>query len=107
METKLAYEPMTESETEAADTIFLGVLTNPRIMDTVDDIHSVSIRCAVVVAQKNGMLFEIRVSEQHSVTKDFPFDEIAGTIAHYHTLKHVCIILVRDSAVCSVLVDRD
>ena len=106
METNLAYDPLTKSELEAAGSIFYGILTNPRIMETVDDFHMAGMRCAVIVAQKNGMLETVLVREQHSVTKDFPFDEIAGTIVNYDTQKHVCIVLVRDSAVCSVLVDR-
>ncbi len=106
METNLAYEPMTESETEAAGSILHGIMTNPRIMDTVDDLHGVGIRCAVIIAQKDGLLEEVRVREQRSVTKHFPFDEIAGTIASYDIQKQICIVLVRDSTVSSVLVDR-
>ena len=106
METNLAYEPLTKSELVAAGSIFYGILSNPRIMDTVDEFHLVGMRCAVIVIQKNGMLEGVLVHHQQSVTKNFPLDEIAGTIANYDTQKHVCIVLVRDSAVCSVLVDR-
>ncbi len=106
MEADLAYEPLTESETKAARSIFHAVLTNTRIMDIVDDFHDAGVRCAVIIAQKTGIISEIRVCEQPSVTKEFPFNEIAGTIANYDTQKQVCIVLVRDSDVCSVLIGR-
>ena len=106
METDLAYEPLTESETKAAGSIFRAVLTTHRIMETVDGFHAVGIRCAVIIAQKDGALEGVRILEQHSVTKDFPFDEIAFNIANYDIQKHICIVLVRNNAVCSALVDR-
>jgi hypothetical protein len=106
METNLTYDPLTKSELETAGSIFYGILTNPRIMDTVDDFHLAGMRCAVIVAQNGGVLEKVLVRAQRSVTQDFPFDEIAGIIANYDIRKHVCIVLVRDSAVCSVLVER-
>jgi len=106
METNLLYEPLTKSQLETAGSIFYGIVTNPRIMETIDDFHLIGIRCAAIVVQKDGMIEAVVVREQHSVTRDFPFDEIAGTLANYDLEKHVCIVLVHDGNVCSVLVDR-
>jgi len=105
METQLAYEQLSKSELEAAGSIFYGILTNPRIMETVDDFHMAGMRCAVIVVQKNGTLEEVLVRQQHAVNRDFPFDDIAGTLANYDIRKQVCIVLVRDDTVCSVLVN--
>jgi hypothetical protein len=106
MDTNLTYDPLTKSELETAGSIFYGILTNPRILDTIDDFHIAGMRCAVIVVQNGGVLEKVVVRGQRSVIQDFPFDEIAGTVANYDTKKHVCIVLVRDSAVCSVLVER-
>ena len=106
MEINLLYESLSKSEIEAAGSIFYGIVTNPRIMETIDDFHLIGIRCAAIVVQKDGTIEEVLVREQHSVTKNFPFDEITGTLANYDIEKQVCIVLVRDGNVCSVLVDR-
>ena len=106
MDTKLAYGPLTKKELEDAGPIFYGVLTNLRIMDTVDDCHLASMRCAVIVVQKKGELEAVVVRTQDAVTTEYPFEEIIGTISNYDTQKSVCIILVRDTAVCAVLVNR-
>ena len=106
METSVAYQPLTKAELDASGSIFYGILTNPRIMGTVDDFHLAGIRCAVIVVVKNGALEAVRVREQRAVNKEFPFKEIAGTIESYETEDHVCIVLVRDTTASAVIVGR-
>lgn len=106
MKTKLQYEPLTQAQLEGAGSVFYGILTNARIMETVDDFHLAGIRCAAIVVLKDGELEAVRVREHRTVVKDFPFDEIARTLASYDTETQLCIVLVRDDTACAVIVGR-
>ena len=106
MKAQLAYQTLTKAELDAYGSVYFGILTNERILGTIDDFHLAGIRCAVVVVQKDGNLEKVLVRERTSVGKEFPFDEVAKTISTYDTETQVCIVLVRDDTICAVIVGR-
>ena len=106
MESSLIYEPLQEEETEAAGSIVYGVMTNDRIQETITNFHTVGIRCAVVLILEGGELTQVVVREQQAIAKAFPFKEVKEAVANYDLDSNVCMVLVRDHRVCSVVGSR-
>ena len=63
---ELTYVPLTEEETPAAGSLVYGVMTNERIMETINEFHTVGMRCAIIVVQEKGVLREVTFVTQRT-----------------------------------------
>ncbi len=99
----LIYAPLEESEAAPTGEIVYAILTNRRIMQMVQELHAVNIRCAVIVVLETDQIKDVSVREKAQIAKRFPQEEIRNALSSYDLDNNVCLILVRDDKVCEVV----